>query len=125
MDTLSTYLHGAGKTLVRRVLHRFGYSLYRTSTVDLQRSHQCPWVPPGHFFSPHPDLEDIRRYEARIFSREKTVLDIDFREQDQLRILHAMAALHPRIEFPESKSSSFRYYFINPAYSYSDALVLH
>jgi len=118
-------LSAAAKTVIQRILRPFGYALHRIDMLEYLKARQCPWVPAGHFYSPHADLEEIRRHESRIFSRHKPVLDIDLRESDQLNTLHAIASLQPRINFPGTKSPGFRYYFDNPAYSYSDALVLH
>ena len=111
--------------LIQRVLRQFGYSMLRTDMIDYLKARQCPWVPVGHFFSPHPNLDEIRPQEEKIFNREKAVLGIDLKEQDQLKTLHAMGNLTPRIQFPDTRTPGFRYYFDNPAYSYSDGLVLH
>lgn len=113
------------KTLIQRFLRRFGYALHQADQLEYLKARQCPWVPAGHFYSPHVNLDEIRQYEHKIFSHEKTVLDIDFRESAQLTLLHAIAALLPKIEFPDHPTPGFRYHFDNPAYSYSDALVLH
>ena len=113
------------RSVIQRVLKKFGYAFHRADILEHWEARKCPGVKPGHFYSPHPDLKEIRRQEASIFSYEKEVLDIDFRESEQLQILQALASLQPTITFPKKKSSGFRYYFHNPAYSYADALVLH
>ncbi|MEK7235906.1 MAG: class I SAM-dependent methyltransferase [Nitrospirota bacterium] len=128
MDTSAQHsfsARSAAKAMIQRILRRFGYALYRADMIEYLKTHQCPWVPAGHFYSPHADLDEIRRHEQKIFSRDKPILGIDLRESDQLSLLHAMASLQPRIEFPQTQSPGFRYYFDNPAFSYSDALVLH
>ena len=99
--------------------------MHRADMIDYLEARQCPWVPAGHFYSPHADLDDVKSHEGKIFSRERPILGIDLREAEQLRLLDSMASLTPRIEFPDTQRAGFRYHFENPAYSYSDALVLH
>lgn len=113
------------KNVIQRILRRFGYALHRTDMIDYLKARQCPWVPAGHFYSPHVDLDEVRSHEKKIFSRERPILGIDLRESEQLRLLDSMVSLTPKIEFPDTQSPGFRYHFDNPAYSYSDALVLH
>lgn len=113
------------KSSIQRILKKFGYAFHRADILEYWKARQCPWVSVGHFYSPHPNLEEVRRRESSIFSQDRELLDIDLRESEQLELLQTLASLEPRIEFPKSKSSGFRYYFENPAYSYSDALVLH
>lgn len=115
----------ATKNVIQRILRRFGYALHRADMIDYLKARQCPWVPAGHFYSPHVDLDEVRSHEKKIFSRERPILGIDLRESEQLRLLESMVSLTPKIEFPDTQSPGFRYHFDNPAYSYSDALVLH
>lgn len=77
------------------------------------------------FFSPYPNLEEIRRNEKAIFAHNRPILGIDLREKEQLQILEAIGAVYPSMQFPETKDSRFRYYFDNDAYTYSDGIVLH
>jgi len=107
------------------MLKKFGYAFHRANILEHWEARKCPWVEPGHFYSPHPDLEELRKQESSIFSYDKEILDINFRESEQLKILQALASLQPHITFPKKKSPGFRYYFDNPAYSYGDASVLH
>lgn len=113
------------KSLVRQVLLNLGYSIHETAWIEQLKRGQCLHVPPGHFYSPHPDLEEVRAREESIFSREKAVLGIDLREEEQFQTLLKIADMYPSINFPESKTLEFRYYFDNPFYTYSDAIVLH
>lgn len=115
----------ATKNVIQRILRRFGYALHRADMIDYLKARQCPWVPAGHFYSPHVDLDEVRSHEKKIFSRERPILGIDLRESEQLRLLDSMVSLTPKIEFPDTQNPGFRYHFDNPAYSYSDALVLH
>lgn len=84
------------------------------------------FVPPGHFYSPVVSIEEAKRDERRIFEDiPRTLAGIDLNESGQLENLERFEQLYSSIDFPETKSSNYRYYYDNPAYSYSDAIMLH
>jgi predicted O-methyltransferase YrrM len=113
------------KSLLRRLLRSSGYSIHDTRWIEYLEQHQCPWVPPGHFFSPYPNLDEIRRNEAQIFNQDKPILGIDLREEQQFEMLKTIGSLYPSMKFPEAKNPRCRYYFDNETYTYSDGIVLH
>lgn len=81
---------------------------------------------PGHFYSPLPDLDEIRRDEARIFgSMPRTIAGIDLKEEEQFALLCSFVDYYRSMPFGEHQSPDLRYRFDNPAYSYSDAIMLH
>lgn len=84
------------------------------------------FVPPGHFYSPVVSIEEATRDQARIF-REPTrsVPGIDFNESAQLELLACFEGFYASIPFHPRKTDGQRYYYENPAYSYSDAIFLH
>ncbi len=84
------------------------------------------FVPPGHFYSPIPSLSEIKRDEARIFSSpSRDIPGIDLREHEQLELLKVFGSYYVDQPFTAQKNNENRYYFENPAYSYSDAIMLH
>lgn len=95
------------------------------SEYDKLRS-QFGFVPPGHFYSPIPSLEEIRGDESRIFgSVPRNILGIDLHEAEQLKLLEDFAQYYVEMPFQSQKTEELRYYFDNPAYSYSDAIFLY
>lgn len=84
------------------------------------------FVPPGHFFSPIPSLEEIRKDESRIFeSVPRDIIGIELHEAEQLTLLGELARFYKEMPFQSHKVEGLRYYFENPAYLYSDAIILH
>ncbi|UQS25784.1 hypothetical protein L1857_24730 [Amycolatopsis thermalba] len=83
------------------------------------------WVPPGHFYSPHPDPAQVRARAATLFDTGSDPAGLDLREDDQLALLPVLTELLKDHPFPEDRSPEYRYFFGNPEYSWSDALVLH
>jgi predicted O-methyltransferase YrrM len=85
------------------------------------------WVPPGHFYSPFPDLDDYDRRVSNLLDTHRDVVGIDLHESEQLALAEAIEGLVADIAFPEQPdpAGATRYWFDNPAYAYGDGTVLH
>lgn len=84
------------------------------------------WVPPGHFYSPYPDLDDYDRRVAGLLDDRRELCGIELHEDRQLELVEAIAPLVAGIAFPEHKDgAATRYWFDNPAYGHGDGTVLH
>ncbi len=83
------------------------------------------WVPLGHFYSPFPDLEDLKKNENRIWhDLPEELKGIDLRSQEQLQLLEKFAGFYEELPFGDNKKEGLRYYYQNPSYSYADAIFL-
>ena len=84
------------------------------------------FVPPGHFYSPIPDFEQVRCDAPRIFGQAPRRLPgIELNEQAQLDLLKQFIPYYRELPFRAEAQPGLRYYFDNPAYSWSDAILLH
>lgn len=86
------------------------------------------FVAPGHYYSPLPDVDEIRSNETAIFGNgnsPRTIPGIDLREAEQLELLKKLAGYYHELPFPVRPTPGFRYYFENDWYSYSDAIFLY
>jgi hypothetical protein len=83
------------------------------------------WVPPGHFYSPFPDLDDYEARVERLFDPGSEPAGIDLREADQLDLLEELGAIARDPTFPDNDDGSTRYWFDNPSYAWGDGVVLH
>ena len=84
------------------------------------------FVPPGHFYSPIPSLDYVRQHEDRIFGpASEAPLGVDFRKEEQFSLLQTFKTYYDELPFSDNKKSALRYYYNNPAYSYSDAFFLY
>ncbi len=94
---------------------------------ELEKLRQdCGFVPPGHFHSPVPSLEEIRRDEAKIFGNTaRNFPGIEMHEPEQLKLIETFCKYYENIPFQPHKVLGLRYYFENPVYTYSDAIFLH
>jgi hypothetical protein len=82
--------------------------------------------PPGHFYSPIPSMEEVRRNETHLFDCSLRELSgIDLNVEGQLNLLGQLTQFYGEQPFSAEPSAGLRYYFANGAYSYSDAIFLY
>ena len=90
--------------------------------APLPRSHDGQLFPPGHFYSPVPDLGDVRAREHEIFDRDRPVLGIDLRESQQIALFRSIAPMASNLPFTTQPSGDHRYWFDNGWFTYGDGL---
>lgn len=87
-------------------------------------SYEIGW-PPGHFYSPVPDLDYVKNREQEIWKDGIfNIPGIDLNEREQLAVLELLAnhyTLHP---WKDNKQKGLRYYFQNPNFSYGESIIL-
>lgn len=84
------------------------------------------YVPPGHFYSPIPSIDEVFRDKGKISaSLPRAIPGVDLREPEQLRLLEDFLPFYSEIPFTAQKKEGLRYHFENPSFSYSDAVVLY
>lgn len=83
--------------------------------------------PPGHYYSPIPDIEEIKAREGVIWRREsaKEIPGIDLNEQAQLELLDQLKQYHSDQPFTEDKIANRRYYFANDFFSFCDGIIYY
>jgi hypothetical protein len=80
------------------------------------------FVPPGHFYSPVPCLDDIKRDEGRIFDDiPRSLPGITFDDKAQLALLKQFSAYYRELPFQSKKQPGLRYFYENPGYSQARA----
>lgn len=84
------------------------------------------FAPLGHYYSPVPDLDEIRENAERIFGTASAEIPgISLNEQQQLSLLKKFKTYYNELPFQPMKKDNLRYHFENPSYSYSDAIFLY
>jgi hypothetical protein len=84
------------------------------------------WAPPGHYYSPIPDIATLRQRRRVLFDRSRAQLPgIDMNESGQLALIEGFAEYYRDLPFPRTKTEPFRYYFENSQFSYADAIGLY
>jgi predicted O-methyltransferase YrrM len=91
-----------------------------------QQYQKGEFVPPGHFYSAIPSLEEVDRDKSKIFGNIPRIIPaVELHESRQLELLKSFIDYYQSMPFTPHKTEGLRYYFENPAYSYSDAIFLH
>ena len=81
---------------------------------------------PGHYYSPIPSAEEVRRNAQRLLAAQPRELPgIALNESGQLAVLEKLKSYYQELPFPETKNPGHRYFFENRSYSYSDAICLY
>jgi Methyltransferase domain len=89
-----------------------------------------PWIRtpplyrPGHFYSPEPDLEDVRRRERSIFAIPDHIPGIDLRLDFQLALLDHISTTWPAWPYGSSVTPGLRFRPRNDYFGHVDSLVL-
>lgn len=81
-------------------------------------------MPPGHYYSPIVDLDELARRRDQVFDRTRKPHDIELREAEQRHLVTLLEPLYQRLPFGPEKREGLRYCYENPAFSYADGLVL-
>jgi predicted O-methyltransferase YrrM len=83
-------------------------------------------INPGHFTSPIPSLDAVRRDAGRIFDRSlRDLPGIDLNVDGQLQLLDELKRFYAEMPFKDEASDAARYSFDNGFFSYSDAIFLY
>ena len=82
------------------------------------------FVPPGHFYSPVPDLADITPRADELFAEDRELPGIDLREREQLALFATLAALARDAPLAPTPGTPARYGIDNPNYGIGDASML-
>jgi len=81
--------------------------------------------PPGHYYSPIVDVDDIKARHDQVFTNPRALAGIDLNTQGQLDLVPKLAELwegHPYQDFPSPEA---RYGFKNDFFQHGDAVALH
>ncbi|MFQ5447200.1 MAG: class I SAM-dependent methyltransferase [Saprospiraceae bacterium] len=79
---------------------------------------------PGHFYSPIPDLDEIKKREAEIYDFGRNIHGIGFNDEVQLDLLEKVRSHLPEAPWTFEKKDGLLYHYDNIYYTYSDALSL-
>ena len=95
-----------------------------TLTVPAGAARFVTWSPPGHFYSPVPDLVEITDDAERLFVARESLEGIDLRVAVQLENFRELARLAREAPIPASPTATTRYGTDNLNYGVGDASML-
>ena len=116
------------KEVVRGIPWLIGAYRHLMGTCRASGSLWSPFLrahPPGHFYSPIPDLKEVLRQQDRIFKKDsKECPGVDLKEGAQLELLKKLAVYYDDLPFSPKADGVRRYYYDNVQFSYEDAIFL-
>ena len=123
MNTLKKILKKVLPKSMRETIKDIKVYIIKLTTIKKYIKYQ--FVPPGHFYSPIANIEEIMKED--IWSNIPRQLPaIDLNEKYQIDLMNFFSnEYYPQLPFKPEKQENLRYYYENPAYSYSDAIFLH
>lgn len=81
--------------------------------------------PPGHFYSPVPDVNDpLARRAVHNRTSAPLPLGIALDADEMVNMMRRLAAHHPSFAFPRQRQPGWRFYFENPFFGPYDASIL-
>ena len=86
--------------------------------VELSRT------PPGHFYSPYPDLAEVTDRAGQIFGSQAQYPGIDLREAAQLEMLDRFDAIAADFPWQAQPGAGLRYGYDNRPFAWGDGLFL-
>ena len=78
----------------------------------------------GHYYSPTPDKTEVDEYINRSLKRND-LPDIQLNGKSQKRLSQRFSQYYSELPFPEKKTDSYRYFYQNSYFTYSDAIFLY
>lgn len=107
-------------SFIQKALRFFPYFGRKLKELD-----NCGYAP-GHYYSPIPDLDDIKKRRSEIF-HTKEPKGINLRKEEQFALLQQFANYYKDIpyDFVNAKQTNTRYQVYNDWYKYSDAVMLY
>jgi hypothetical protein len=108
-------------------------SYVRKTPEKLRLAFQCltqpffKWVPPGHYYSPLPDMDEVNRRAGQIWSDPvpSEIPGINLRRTEQERLLKEFEAFWPDLPFERAQNPRSRYFRPNGAFLFQDAFTLY
>lgn len=105
------------------------YSETKVIDTNLSDESSLFFVPPGHFYSPVPSNEDIAKWQNLQVRQEKEKIleipGIDLKTHQQMNLLSLLQEFYEDLPFTAQKQLDLRFFYENPAYSYSDSIFLY
>ncbi len=98
----------------------------RVRELEAELARYRTWRPPGHFYSPVPDPDEIAKRAYALFDTDlRDLPGVASRVPEQVALCDALAAYYADQPWAAERLPGRRYGFDNDQFSYADALFLH
>ena len=84
------------------------------------------WVPPGHFYSALPDMDEVKNREGVLFAKPPGgLLGVDLNQELQKKLLKAFEGFYSTLPFERSHNPQSRFFRPNGSFPFQDAFTLY
>jgi predicted O-methyltransferase YrrM len=108
---------------IKRIITERDFLITQRDSLITERELYFKFVPPGHFYSPLPSLNDIQNMPSSQF--RLSISGVELNLSEQIKLLNKFDVYYADLPFKDNKTDGLRYYFQNPSYSYFDAFFLY
>jgi hypothetical protein len=99
---------------------------YIRLVLESGNSQFLKFAPPGHFYSPIPNIREVQAKSRIVFDRSRTEIPgIDVNVEAQAELACEFVPYYKDIPFPDKKQDGYRYYLDNEYFSYGDGVILY
>ncbi|MBN1845665.1 MAG: class I SAM-dependent methyltransferase, partial [Sedimentisphaerales bacterium] len=99
---------------------------YLKSLIEYSRNPFLRSKPPGHYYSPIPDLHYVQMHRSELFARDKTSCPgIHLNVQKQLGLIKELAMYYSELPFSGNREKGKRYYYNNSYFGCGSAVILY
>jgi predicted O-methyltransferase YrrM len=83
------------------------------------------YSPPGHFYSPLPNLREFAANADSIYGKNDSLEGIELSTSNQIELLQKFNRYFPEIPFTDNPGFGLRYHFDNRFFGDGDGIILH
>jgi hypothetical protein len=120
------------KNKIKKVLNKFPYIRTLISNIKKLESNlenykkiYGTWVPPGHYYSPIPSLEELELKKEIIYDYGKKIQAIDLQLDEQYKLLKEYSNFYKELDFTKERNGTNRYFYNNPSFREPDGIFLY
>ncbi len=122
------FIHGS-KTRTKAAIKKIPGVKTAVSLLRSRPQTENPFLrsaPPGHYYSPIPDLEYVRTRRESLFSRARTSCPgVDLGLDGQMALIREFGKYYGELPFSKTPGNGLRYGFDNPSFGHGSAVVLY
>jgi predicted O-methyltransferase YrrM len=120
-----------GQLIMLRFVRNIPHYIRRVP-VKLKLANECLFgayfkaVPPGHFYSPLPDLQEIARRSDKIYGpTPDSIPGVDLRTEFQKKLLQKFESYYTNLPFDRDSNPESRYFRSTRSFPFQDAFTLY
>ena len=113
------------KLFLRNIVDKLSYVQTLKSRIQLYELQMLQtFVPPGHFYSPIVDANEIVENNDIVFNNNRNLDGVNLNTAEQFELIEAFKNYYKLLFFSDNPCEGKRYFYKNNFFSYSDVIFL-